>query len=257
MKLVFLGTGSSLSPTKDNYHANMIVDNGAGKRLLIDCGSDARFSLFEQGYSYKDVNAVYISHLHADHVGGLEWLAFSTYFDPDCPKPTLFISETLVSDLWHKVLAGGLSSLADIEANLATYFNIVAIPENNTFEWESITFELVQTVHVMNGFCLAPSFGLFFRIGKHHLFITTDTQLTLNSLEKFYKRADFIFHDCEILPHKTGVHAHYSELLTLNPDYKKKMWLYHYQPIALPNAKKDGFQGFVLKGQTFTFTPDQ
>ena len=26
------------------------------------------------GLGYADIDAVYISHLHADHVGGLEWL---------------------------------------------------------------------------------------------------------------------------------------------------------------------------------------
>jgi len=31
------------------------------------------------------------------------------------------------------------------------------------------------------------------------------------------------------------VHAHYDELLTLP---KKKMWLYHYGPGPLPDAKK-------------------
>lgn len=254
MKLIFLGTSSALSVTSDNYHSNMLLDDGQGHRLLIDCGSDARFSLHEQGYSYKDINAVYISHLHADHVGGLEWLAFSTYFDPACPKPILYISDTLVHDLWNRVLAGGLSSLEGTVANLSTYFDVVAVPKNNQFIWQDIAFQLVQTVHVMNGFTLVPSFGLFFEVNQQKIFITTDTQLAPQQIAEFYERANVIFHDCETAAaYKSGVHAHYSELCTLAPEIKGKMWLYHYQPGPLPAAPADGFLGFVRKGQTFDF----
>jgi hypothetical protein len=31
------------------------------------------------------------------------------------------------------------------------------------------------------------------------------------------------------------------------------MWLYHYQDGPLPDAKADGFAGFVNQGQTFEF----
>ena len=33
------------------------------------------------------------------------------------------------------------------------------------------------------------------------------------------------------------------------------MWLYGYQPVSLPDAKKDGFRGFVQRGQIFEFPP--
>jgi hypothetical protein len=65
--------------------------------------------------------------------------------------------------------------------------------------------------------------------------------------------ADIIFHDCETASVKSGVHAHYTELLTLSETIRNKIWLYHYNPGALPDAKKDGFRGFVKKGQCFDF----
>lgn len=52
------------------------------KHLLIDAGTDIRFSLRRRDYSYKDIDAIYLSHLHSDHIGGLEYLAFASYFDP-------------------------------------------------------------------------------------------------------------------------------------------------------------------------------
>lgn len=251
MKLTFLGTGSAATVGADNYHSNMLLEDAAKQRLLIDCGSDIRFSLLERGLSYKDIAAVYISHLHADHVGGLEWLALCTQFDPECGKPTLYITDTLVHDVWHKVLEGGLSTLQGTVANLASYFNVVALPQNGVFKWKDANLQLVQTVHVMNGFSLMPSYGLFITVKKQTIFLTTDTQLAPNQIKTFYQQADIIFHDCETTATKSGVHAHYTELSTLEPQYKAKMWLYHYSPGELPDAQQAGFKGFVQKGQCF------
>ena len=90
MSIAFLGVGSAFTSAKD-YQSNLLITAQSGKKMLIDCGSDARFSLAEWGLENNieklDIDAVYISHLHADHIGGLEWLAFSTYFNPNIPKP--------------------------------------------------------------------------------------------------------------------------------------------------------------------------
>jgi L-ascorbate metabolism protein UlaG (beta-lactamase superfamily) len=98
-----------------------------------------------------------------------------------------------------------------------------------------------------------PSYGLIFTIDKKRIYFTADTQLAPSQIIAFYEEADLIFQDCETLTKKTGVHAHYSDLVKLPAKIKKKMWLYHYNPGVLPNAKEDGFQGFIQKGQYFNF----
>ena len=84
MKMTFIGSGAAF--TSNNYHSNILIESN-DKKLLIDCGSDARFALRDLGYSYKDIDSIYISHIHADHSGGLEWLGFSRKFDASCTKP--------------------------------------------------------------------------------------------------------------------------------------------------------------------------
>lgn len=254
MKLLFLGSGSAFTVGTNNFHSNMLLINDQNEKLLIDCGSDARFSLFKQGYTYRDINNVYISHLHADHAGGLEWLAFSRKFDGDFNnKPTLYICQELVEDLWNKTLSGGLSSLQGEFSRLNSYFNVHPVPCNGSFHWSDIEFRIVQTVHIVNAFSFMQSFGLLFEINGIKIFITTDTQFAPNQLLDFYKMSDIIFHDCEIIPVMSGVHAHYSELSRLPEEIKAKMWLYHYNPEPLPDAVGDGFRGFVEPGQIFDF----
>jgi len=253
MKLTFLGTGSAFTVGEDNYHSNMILEANDKQRLLIDCGSDIRFSLYEQGLSHQDIQSVYISHLHADHAGGLEWLAFNTKFDPNAQKPNLCLYEKMVSDLWNKSLAAGLSSLPGKIAELADFFNVHPVKDNEPFVWHDVEFRLIQTIHVMAGFSMMPSYGLLFTVDGTTVFITTDTQFSPHQMAKFYEMADIIFHDCETKPISTGVHPTYQELLSLDEKIRNKMWLYHYNPGKLPDAKKDGFRGFVKKGQCFDF----
>ena len=116
MKLTFLGSGDAFVLTENNFQSNVLIEAPNGSRLLIDCGSDIRNSLHALGYTYSNISAVYISHLHADHVGGLEWLGFSTFFDSRAKTPELFLHESLVDKLWDNCLSGGMAGLDEKEA---------------------------------------------------------------------------------------------------------------------------------------------
>jgi ribonuclease BN (tRNA processing enzyme) len=258
MKITFAGVGSAFTDQR-YYQSNMVITSDQGKRLLIDCGSDARFALGELGATNANIgnwiDGVYISHLHADHIGGIEWLGFCTYFNPKSPKPKLYIVDALVDDLWDS-LKGGMRSHEGKVLRLDSFFDINSIAINQSFYWENIVFNPVQTVHIMDGFRIVPSFGLLINEMKpdyKRIFLTTDTQFCPRQIEKFYSMADTIFHDCETQPFRSGVHAHYDDMKTLPEDTKKKMWLYHYSPDPKQDPIKDGFQGFCHKGQTFEF----
>jgi len=249
MKLTFLGTGSAFA--LNNYQSNMLLEID-GKKLLIDAGGDIRHSLKAVGMSYKDIDAIYISHLHADHVGGMEYLALASYFDPNINRLPLYINERLSSQLWNEVMKGGAGTLQNKIANLDTYFEVNSLPKNGKFIFEGTEFQTVQVVHYVDGYEIVPSYGLIWnaRNGKK-IFLTTDTQHCPNQIYSYYDSADIIFHDCETASFKSGIHAHYTELYTLNEKTKSKMWLYHYQDGPLPPAAADGFSGFVSQGQTF------
>lgn len=254
MRLIFLGTASAFVTDTSNYQSNMLLQSDNGEMLLIDCGSDARRSLHALGYHYQDIRNVYISHLHADHSGGLEWLAFSRRFDAkQLSKPNLYVSADIVQTLWKHTLSGGLTSLSDEHATLSSYFVVHSVPEGGHFNWQKIRFHLVKNIHILTDFAEMPSYGLFFHINDQKIFITTDTQFQPEKMHQYYEEADFIFQDCETNKKVSGVHAHYRQLKTLDLTIKNKMWLYHYNSTALPDAKADGFAGFVLPGQTFNF----
>lgn len=249
MKLTFIGSGAAF--TNNNYHSNILIELN-NKKLLIDCGSDARFSLGDLNYSFKDIDTVYISHIHADHVGGLEWLGFCRKFTPGSTRPNIIAHKNILDNLWEHCLSAGMKTLDAEEAALSTFFNPQALSYPSAFKWEGVDFNLVKTLHIKNNNKVLDSYGLLFEVNNTKIFLTTDTRLVLDEFTPHYETADLIFHDCETQP-QSGVHTHYTELLTLPADIKSKTWLYHYNSGELPNAVADGFKGFIKKGQVFSF----
>ncbi len=232
----------------------LLLDEKLDKKLLIDCGSDARHALFDLGFGHRDITDVYVSHLHADHCGGLEWLGLTNKFDSQTSKkPSLYANNLILEQLWTGTLSGGMNTLQGTLAKLEDFFEVNEIPENGSFLWDNCTFQTIQTIHVVAGFTFMPSYGLIFNINGTRIFITTDTQFAPTQLNDFYKNVDIIFQDCETSNNWSGVHAHFDELKTLDEAIKNKMWLYHYNPGDLPDAKKFGFCGFVQRKQSFEF----
>lgn len=281
-RIQFLGSGTMFSSADKNFHNNALIlapDKKSGidpdspivsPKFLIDCGSDIRHSIAKAGMKMADIDHVYISHLHDDHAGGLECLGFASYFDPEIPdRPKLFISSYLRQQLWQK-LSPSMKSIADMSCDLDTFFDVESIGKNHSFQWEKCTMVCIQQVHIMDEYTSQPSFGLKIVLPRPHyrtIYFTSDTKYFPDQMIEFYKEADVIFQDCEVLyvsgelvgqpeekfvPIRSMVHAHYEDLKELDPEIKSKMWLMHCQDNWSDHIDpvSDGFLGVVERGQT-------
>jgi ribonuclease BN (tRNA processing enzyme) len=261
MKLTVLGEGSAFS--QKYYNTMYILEADNGRRMAIDFGADAKWAYKEAGIGLQDIDAVYISHLHGDHIGGLEWLGFATYFNPTLSRPGLYLVNDLVSPLWNNALSAGMGSLQGKVCGLHDFFDVKSMIANEAVEWNGITLQPVQTIHIMNGFQFVPSYGLLVTQNGKTCFITCDTQHAPYQIQDFYNMADVIFQDCEYLyfdgkPLKSGVHAHYEDLKTLHDKTKAKMYLSHYQDGLRENetdesVQEAGFKGIAKMGMTVEF----
>ena len=69
MKIYPLGVGQGFS-TK-YFHNNYIISI-SNTNILIDAGTTLRFSLEASPYTYTDIDYIFLTHFHFDHIGGLE-----------------------------------------------------------------------------------------------------------------------------------------------------------------------------------------
>lgn len=260
-QLVFLGIGGAfVMPQRVPgggwdcvWQSNLLLQTGY-TNILLDCGTDIRFALAEQGLSERDINGAYVSHTHADHCGGLEWLAFNTKFDPGRESiPVLIATHEVLSDLRRSVLPG-LSPVDGRDAELRDFFMEVQVGEKPTsIGGGGVAITPVRAVHVHGVPDQKFSFGLFIQGPGRKVFWTSDCMFQPDTLMPWYEKADLVLHDCEI-GLKSGVHAHLDDICTLPQDVREKMILYHYNPARRTPEVDDRVQkmfplGFARKGQ--------
>ena len=76
LKLYFLGTGSQKpSPTRNVTSIALILESG--HYILFDCGEGTQHQILRSKLSLSNLDAIFIRHLHGDHIFGLPGLLCS------------------------------------------------------------------------------------------------------------------------------------------------------------------------------------
>jgi ribonuclease BN (tRNA processing enzyme) len=80
MKLTVLGSGTSVPHPRRSSSAHWL--EAAGGTLLLDISGPALHRMAEEGCDWASLDAVWVSHFHLDHVGGLAPFLFGTKYAP-------------------------------------------------------------------------------------------------------------------------------------------------------------------------------
>ena len=78
MRVTLLGTGTPF-PNAERFGSAILVEV-AGKRFLFDCGRGVVIRLTQVGVSPKEIDGLFLTHLHSDHVVGIPDLWLSGWF---------------------------------------------------------------------------------------------------------------------------------------------------------------------------------
>jgi ribonuclease BN (tRNA processing enzyme) len=210
--LRFLGVGS---PSSNLGNACCVLESERRPIIMIDCGYDAPARFVSQ---YGQLpTAIFITHLHLDHIGGLENLFFRLRFAPEPQLCRLYVPAALIP-LMQRRLGDYPGTLAEGGANFWDVFHL--IPVGDSFWHQALIFQTFPTRHHLP----LSAFGI--RLAGHFVY-TGDTRPIPEQLVAFAASNEVIFHDCglESNPSHTGL-ADLAREYTL--DQRSRMVLYHY-----------------------------
>ncbi len=84
MKFTILGSGTSVPHPRRSSSAYWIeTENGS---ILLDCSASAIHRMAQEHLDWANLDSIWISHFHLDHVGGLAPFLFGTKHAPDTQK---------------------------------------------------------------------------------------------------------------------------------------------------------------------------
>jgi len=269
MKITFLGSGGAFTDFRENYHNNALVETSEGP-VLIDCGGTAVQSMKELTVPVWDLVGVFITHLHGDHMGGLEQLLWERYYTGPLGGPGFMSTPVYAAPVIHAGLRRSLHECVDEYCDhngmnkKGGYYVLVdtckVAPQSFPIEIGDTLFQLIPTPHVEGDGVSKAAFGVL--IGKPcgdkavWAYWTGDT-LFRPDLMEIAPLAQVIFHDCTFSPYYDGtVHTHYSQLLTLPDEVRARIILMHHTQVPDDiDVVADGFQGAADRHSVYTFEP--
>jgi hypothetical protein len=204
---------------QSNFLIEFDMPSKRGKRpyrLLLDAGGDVRHALKGIGLTSSDMDGVYISHPHNDHIGGIEYLALTTFFNPfytspkqewlknqfiadklfleyewwpippGNTKPDLFVHRKVLNPL-KRAVGPGLDTLQGVpNVSLETYFDIHVLGKQENGQTKTHIFQdgdgqwtltPIFAMHVISSSEEMPSYGISLQHSSgYNVLMPTDIQ---------------------------------------------------------------------------------
>ena len=246
MKLIILGTSAAYAGKNEGCPSYLI--SSGGKNYLIDAGPGS-VSYVQNYLQIHEISAVFLSHLHADHVSDIYTLRYAVYIAQD---------EGIMSgDIPLYMPITPRKTFKFIKNTIEKEFKITQITERLRLDLDGLKVSFLKTEHAI------MAFAIRFEVDGKRIVYTSDTRY-FNDLVSFCNRADILLSEAtfqnsekelEYLGHMTAERAGElaakagAQLLLLShimPEYEKKISL---------EEGKNSFNGKIIiaeRGQEFT-----
>jgi len=194
MEVVLLGTGCP-SADPDRYGPATLIDGGPGRRVLVDCGSGVTQRLVSANCPGRDIDALFLTHLHSDHTIDLFQLIISSWHQGrDVPQRVYGPPGTKryvdgLMKLWEPELKQRIAHELR-PSTAALEVEVTEIEPGQSFDFAGMTVKVVPVEHQP----IKHAYGFVFEDGESKIAISGDTTYCPALIEAA-KDADILVHE--------------------------------------------------------------
>ena len=227
---IVLGVGDTFS---ERHHTTAMLLICDGFHLAIDCPDSYRSVLRAAAgasgrpLAIADVDHVLVTHVHGDHMNGLEGFAFYKRF-AEGKRVKLLTSPEVRASIWDERLKASMGTLWTGERfeplTFDSYFQHLPLDWSGEVTVGPFRIRTRRTIHHV------PTSALLVEAGGRTLGYSSDTAFDPGLID-FLSAADLIIHETNFGP----AHTPYAALAALPADLRARMRLNHY-PDAFDTA---------------------
>ena len=189
IKITTLGTSHG-DPTYERFNTSTLVEIPGIGGFLVDAGAPVLGLLIRKRFPLENLKAVFITHMHQDHFGGIpDILKFWVKrLPPDkilkfyLPEPESMETIFAFTELAHRKIRRDM-------------FDIQGIDPQTPIRFSGLEIEAVPTDHFSNEKLRYPSYALTFSAAGKKLLLTGDLSRDFHDFPKGIQ-ADMVF--CEL-----------------------------------------------------------
>lgn len=223
LHMLVLGVGDAFSA---EHYSTCLALRAEQRWLLVDCPHPIRKMMREASMrsgvavDLDQVEAVALTHLHADHASGLEGLGFFSHFVLG-RRARVAAHPEVARRLWDGHLAAGMELLGDSAGEPAArtlddFFEMISLSESVAVRVGPFEIECRRTRHHV------PTTAFRIRAGGRCIACSADTQFD-PELVTWLAEADLVVHEVGL-----GIHTPIERLSQLPPVVRAKMRLAHF-----------------------------
>jgi ribonuclease Z len=198
IKVTLLGTGTPL-PIMERFGASILVEAGS-ETLLFDAGRGCLQRLRQVNVFYNKINALFLTHLHSDHIVGIPDLWLSGWLTSQRATPLEVFgpagTDALITNL-RKAFAYDIKiRIEDDKANgQGSMLLPKEIKQGVIYEKNGVKVIAFDVDH----YPIFPAFGYRIEYKGHSVVLSGDTRYSEN-LIRYAKGAELLIHEVAIAP---------------------------------------------------------
>ena len=202
MNVLFLGTGEAFDPELPN--TSVLIRCGR-KAILVDCGFSAAPEFFRQVSDADELQALYLTHMHADHCFGLPALLVWLHEQGRTRPLSLLLCEDrvpAVTTLLERAYPGAA-------AKLGFPLEFVSVSGDGHTVWQDVELQTARTIHGV------PNYAVRFQFPSGRtVMVSGDGEITEAS-GALLQDADLAIHESYTIDEYRPGHSSVAEVLEM------------------------------------------